>query len=471
MRILLVGALSWNPERIRSLWEQGHELWGLWSRSIAWDQGPYPVLEGCVHPVSLADAARTVRDERIDCVYSLFQVYDRRLWAPAVPGIEHDVWTLLRALLAERERGAFDTPIVRHWGFDIHNMDVEVARALDGHVFCNHEKLAYWTAPPGEGGCGLDVGGCEVVEFLDSDRPKLELMNDRFSERLSERDGEIHTVCVGRPFNIDYLAAARNGIHLHVYCNSIDDVYRMIAPHLSPGAARGNAALLGRYLHVHTPLQRLGAGWADVRDTKASWVEEFSRYDAGWSYIGSPLPWAALDDRAAIPNRIGTYLLAGLPVITELRPAFYRYEEPKRLGVEVELSGGDYDALRATLDAEVRTREKSERAREARKAYSFDATIEPLLGVLERARESYFARSPAERSRLLPGSRGRLIHLNTSPNRWTVAKGLVQRPAPDSGLAAQWRRLLLPVRTALVRRSLRPWVDSAASEGRAQRAP
>ena len=38
------------------------------------------------------------------------------------------------------------------------------------------------------------------MAFQDGDRPKLEFMNDAFSPRLSERDGEIHTVCIGRPF-------------------------------------------------------------------------------------------------------------------------------------------------------------------------------------------------------------------------------------------------------------------------------
>src|SRR5688500_1499169 len=135
MRILLVGALSWNPERVRSLCERGHELWGLWSRSMAWDQGPYPQIAGCVQPVALGDAATTIRDHRIDCVYSLFQSYRRGLWGPHQPGIDHDVWTLLRALLRERQRGTFDAPIVRHWGFDVHNFDPDVARALDGHLF------------------------------------------------------------------------------------------------------------------------------------------------------------------------------------------------------------------------------------------------------------------------------------------------------------------------------------------------
>ena len=240
MKILLVGALSWNPERIRSLHERGHALWGLWSRSMAWDQGPYPSLEGSVRQVALHDAARTIREEGIECVYGLLQAYDSRHWGPPAPGVEHGVWKLLRTLLLERRRGAFDAPFVWHSGFDVQNLDLDVARALDAHLVCNREKLTYWTTPVAEGGCGLDLlEDCGVVEFLDSDRPKLEFMNDRFAERLSDADGELHTVCVGRPFGIDYLAAARRGIHVHVYPNSFDDVYRTLATGLSRRTCAG----------------------------------------------------------------------------------------------------------------------------------------------------------------------------------------------------------------------------------------
>ena len=462
MKILLVGALSWNPERVRSLWERGHELWGLWARSLAWDQGPYPSLDGCVRQIALEDAARTIREAQIDCVYSLFQVYDRRLWAPASPGVEHGVWAILRALLLERQRGTFDAPVVRHWGFDIHDTDLEVARTLDGHIICNPEKLAYWTMPVRDGGCGLDIlGDCEVVAFLDSDRPKLEFMNDRFAERLSDADGELHTVCVGRPVGIDYVALARAGIHLHVYCNSFDDAYRMMGEDLSPRDARREVALLGRYVHVHASLQTRSGTWAEVQRTKSRWVEEFSRYDAGWSYMRSPLPWAPLDDRGAIPNRVGTYLLAGLPVITDRRTGFYRYEQLRQRGVEVELLDHDYHGLRARLEAEVRTRAKSFRARNQREAYSFDASIDALLDTLERARACYFAQPPARRARFRGDRRVRLTHFNTSPHRPTVLKGLVRRPAPDSGLAAQARRLLLSLRTSQLRRCLRPSIERA----------
>lgn len=464
MNLLLVGALSWNPERIRSLHERGHRLWGLWARSMAWDQGPYPVLDGCVTPIALADAARTIRDQSIDAVYSLFQVYHPRLWGPAAPGVEHDVWTILRSLLAERQRGAFDAPIVRHWGFDVQNLAPDVVRSLDGHLFCNRGKERYWRSRVRDGGCGVDAfDGCEVIDYLDGDRPKLEFMNDDYSERLSQRDGEIHTVCVGRPFGIDYLAAARRGIHVHVYGNAYDDAMRTIARDLSVADAGRETGLLRRHVHLHPPLQATGAGWEDVRRAKSSWVREFSRYDAGWSYVGRPLPWAPLDDRAAIPSKVSTYLLAGLPVIGDVRPGHYRYDELVRLGVNVDLDG--YDGLRERLDEEVRTRERGKRAVRERAGYSFDASIDPLLACIGEARDRYFARPHDERARAATGRR-RLVHFNTSPDPRMLALGIVRpivhppgtpgmsRTSRFTGLAgvarAAWLKLVLPRRARML---------------------
>lgn len=481
MRILLVGALSWNPERIRSLCERGHRLWGLWTRSMGWDQGPYKATDGCIEPIVLHDAARAIRDLKIDCVYSLFQVYHPRLRGAAGASVEHDIWTALRTLLFERQRGAFDIPIVRHWGFDVQNLDPDVARAFDGHIFCNREKLAYWTTPLRQGGCGLDlVSDCAVVEFLDSDRPKLEFMNDDLPERMSERTGEIHTVCIGRPFGIDYLAAARRGIHVHIYGNHFDDLYRMMARDLSLTSARREVELLRRFLHLHPSLQTLDASWDEVRRTKSAWVREFGRYDAGWSYIGSPLPWEPLDDRGAIPNRLSTYLLAGLPVITDARPGFYRFDELARLGVNIDLVDSDYDGLRIRLELEVRNRERRGNALRGRAGYSFDATIDPLLAVLERARETYFARAHHERTRFISNERRRLVHFNTSPDPRAHIRGLLRRLAPPPGapgaahngrldamvraFGEQWRRQTVGWKAKLLAHRLRPVLERAESD-------
>ncbi len=427
MNILVVGALSWNPERIRSLHERGHRLWGLWSRSMAWDQGPYPALEGCVTPVALVEAIRALREQAIDCVYSLFQVYHPRLWGPRAAGVESDVWTLLRRLIAERESGTFDAPIVRHWGFDVQNLAPDVVRSLDGHIFCNREKAVYWTTPVRAGGCGVDViGDCPVVAFLDSDRPKQEFMNDDFAEPLSARTGEVHTVCIGRPFGINYVANAHRGIHVHLYGNNYDDVWRLVARDLPFSGSRKDAALLRHFVHIHPSLQSSGASWNEIQRAKASWVREFSRYDAGWSYVGSPLRWEPLDDRGAIPNRVSTYVLAGLPVISDVRPGYFRYDELARLGVNIDLTGPD--ALRERMDHEIRAREGRGNAVQARAGYSFDATIAPLIATLERAREAYFARPHHERTRSRKVT-PRLIHFNTSPDLHALAVGFIHRMA------------------------------------------
>jgi hypothetical protein len=403
MRILMVGALSWNPERVRSLHERGHELWGTWARSMDWDQGPYPMLEDCVRTVAIEDAARTVSEQKIDCVYGLFQVYRPDFWGPPVEGIEHDVWTVLRVLFAARAQGTFDAPIVFHWGFDVHYFDDDVVRALDGQIFCNREQYVHWTTPVAGGGAGLDLfDDCPVVDFLDGDRPKQEFMTDDFAQRLPERTGQIHTVCIGRPFHIDYVGMARNGIHLHVYGNGVVDVIDLVARDLLAKRRSRDVGLVREYLHVHSSLQPIGRSWADVKAWKSRWVREFSRYDAGWSYIGNPYSWSPLEDASAIPNRLSTYLLAGLPVITDARPGLYRYDQLDRLGVNIDLIGSDYAGLRAALEAEAASGERRSNAIAARNRYSFDASIDALIAVLERAREHYFTQPSAQRRRLIP---------------------------------------------------------------------
>jgi len=376
---------------------------------MAWDQGPYPVLDGLVQQIRLNDAPRVIREQKIDCVYALFQEYDPRLFAPATSAIEHDISTLLHVLLLERHRGSFDAPIVRHWGFDIHQLDPDVAGALDAHIFCNREKFVYFTESALQGGAGLDVfQACKVVAFMDSDWPKAEFMNDDFAARLSDSDKELHTVCIGRPFGIDYLAAARQGIHIHLYGNNYDDPFRAIARKVSMTGTGADATSLRRFVHVHSSLQTIGASWPDVQRTKSQWVREFSQYDAGWSYIGDPISWKPLENKAAIPNRLSTYVLAGIPVITDPRPGFYRYSEPHRLGVAID-HDGNYRALREQLDSERKSRVRAASARRERSGYSFDATIDSLIGVFKRARTEYFAQEHAVRSRFLIGDRRRIV--------------------------------------------------------------
>jgi hypothetical protein len=399
----MVGALSWNPERVRSLHEAGHRLWGVWTRSMAWDQGPYPMLDDCVRTVAAEDAARTIADEGIECVYGLFQVFLPAQWDSAVPGIEHDVWTVLRMLFDARARGVFDVPIVFHWGFDVSHFDDDVVRALDGHLVCNREQFTYWTSSLADGGLGLELfDDCPVVGFLDGDRPKGEFMHDDLAPRLSERTGRVETVCVGRPFNIDYVALARSGIHLHLYGNGYDDPADLIAGDLIRQGRGRQVDLVRPHLRFHPSRQPTGKSWPEVRRWKSQWVREFSQYDAGWSYVGPMYEWGPLQDAAAIPNRLSTYVLAGLPIISDGRRGCYRYDELVRLGVNVDLEDSDYARLRASLEAEGESGERRRNALAKRHDYSFDASIDALLDFLAGAQDHYFAQPPAHRRRPLP---------------------------------------------------------------------
>ena len=115
-----------------------------------------------------------------------------------------------------------------------------------------------------------------------------------------------------------------------------------------------------------------------------------------------------MENRAAIPNRLSTYVLAGIPIIADRRPGFYRYHEPHRLGVAIDFDG-DYGGLRERLESEQRSRTGAASARRERLGYSFEATIDSLVGVLDRARTEYFARGHAVRTRFPASEHRRII--------------------------------------------------------------
>jgi len=98
MNILMVGALSWNPERVISLCERGHELYGLWTRTAAWEQGPYKFGAGFITDVTLDNYVDVIKKEKMDIVYSLFQTYYPSCWSNVPNSNVHDIWKTLRPL-------------------------------------------------------------------------------------------------------------------------------------------------------------------------------------------------------------------------------------------------------------------------------------------------------------------------------------------------------------------------------------
>ena len=181
------------------------------------------------------------------------------------------------------EHGVWDDLVAIHWG-------------AAGQIFCNPETRDWYeTAMPG-------VTRNSPTFILDGDLPKQEWFSDERSPRLSDQDGEPHTVVPGRPIglwarNVAELAA--QGIHLHFYGDFtqkqwvewLDKTERLAPDHL--------------HLHPHVD--------------QDSWGREFSRYDAGW------LHWQKSENQGDIrranwddinyPARIATLVSAGLPLL------------------------------------------------------------------------------------------------------------------------------------------------------------
>jgi len=60
--------------------------------------------------------------------------------------------------------------------------------------------------------------------------------------------------------------------------------------------------------------------WHEIKALKNRWVSEFSQYDAGCVLHVHIKRGDFLEDKAVIPNRLSTYVLAGLPIISEQMP-------------------------------------------------------------------------------------------------------------------------------------------------------
>ncbi len=284
LRILLVGELAYNPERVLALEERGHELFGLWMRDPYWYNTVGPLPFGHVRDVPHEGWQDAVRDLGIDVVYALLN------WQ-AVPfaaqvlradtGIPF-VWHYKEGPFISREKG--------HWA-DL----VELSTRADGLIVSSPE-MGDWTA--------LAVPGSDRLpqHVLDGDLPKREWLTDDRSPLLSERDGEVHTVVPGRPIGLHphtVAELAEQGVHLHFYGDFTHGQWR--------GWIEKTSSMAPRHLHLHAQVDQ------------GDWVREFSQYDAGWLHTfasrnAGDLRRADWDD-LNYPARLTTLVLAGVPVL------------------------------------------------------------------------------------------------------------------------------------------------------------
>jgi hypothetical protein len=284
LRILLVGELAYNADRVLALEERGHQLFGLWMPDPYWYNTVGPLPFGHVTDLPREGWEHAVRELHIDVVYALLN-WQAVPFASAVlrerPEVPF-VWHFKEGPFISRERG--------HWG--------ELAHLMTGSdgLISSSPQMRDWSALAFPDGTGLPH------HVLDGDLPKADWFTDERSALLSDADGELHTVVPGRPIGLHpHIVAelAAHGVHLHFYGDFTHGQWR--------AWIEESRALAPGHLHLHAQVDQ------------GDWVREFSRYDAGWLHTfasrnAGDLRRADWDD-LNYPARLTTLIAAGVPVL------------------------------------------------------------------------------------------------------------------------------------------------------------
>lgn len=291
LKILLVGELAYNADRVLALEEAGHKLYGLWTPQPHWYNAVGPVPFGHVEDLPQNDWRRAVRRNRPDLIYALLN------WQ-AVP-FAHEVLMATRGIpfVWHFKEGPFICLERGTWP-----QLIDLYRHADGQIFCSPEMRDWFdTVIPG-------VSRARPTHVLDGDLPKRDWFERQPAPLLSDADGAVHTVVPGRPIGLHpevVAALAGQDIHLHFYGDYTHGQWREWIDR--------TAALAPDHLHLHANVDQ------------PHWVNEFSRYDAGWLHAfasenGGEIRRANWDD-LNYPARMATLAAAGLPMIQRTNSA------------------------------------------------------------------------------------------------------------------------------------------------------
>ena len=365
LRILLVGELAYNADRVLALAEAGHALHGLWTRQPNWFNTVGPLPFGHVQDLPAHDWRAAIERLRPDLIYGLLN------WQ-AVP-FAHEVMAATRGIpfVWHFKEGPFICIEKGSWP-----QLAALYGEADGRIFSSHEMRDWFdTAVPGLSRMG-------PTHVLDGDLPLAASVAGEASPRLSARDGVIHTVVPGRPIGLHPHTVAElagEGVHLHFYGDFTQGQWR--------GWIKDAQALAPDHLHLHANVDQ------------ARWRSEFSRYDAGWLHAfasanDGELRRANWDD-LNLPARMSTLAAAGLPMIQRDNAgaivAAQALARERDIGVFyrdiAELAHKLRD--RPALDA-IRARVEANRQH-----FCFDAHVPELVGFFREAIAAARARSPA----------------------------------------------------------------------------
>jgi hypothetical protein len=354
--VLLVGELGFNPDRVLALRRAGHRLYGLWIREPqAWETVgslPFPGVESLPTDASWRDRVREVRP---DLIYGLLN------------------WQAL-PLLGEVVDADLGIPLVLHFKespqmameMGLWPTLVRVMQHAAGMVFINEECRSWFDAVlhhPVDPQRSL---------LLDGDLPSARWASGSWAPKLSAADGQIHTVCVGRVRveSRDMVESipdlSKVGVHVHLYGESYQ---RWSSDWVAAGQDSG-------YLHLHPTVE------------PQRWVAELSRYDAAWPHVhrsrnGGDVLRAHWDD-LNLPARLGTYGVAGLPLICRRNEGHVVAVRNLAQATGAAVLYDDIEELAATLSDQEGMARRTSAGRAAATSFTFDNHVDDLVRFFEK---------------------------------------------------------------------------------------
>lgn len=285
LKILLVGELAYNAERVLAFTEQGHKLYGLWMEQPYWYNYVGPLPFGHVEDINKDNWQEEIKRIQPDIIYALLNwqaVPTAHKVLKANIGIPF-VWHFKEGPFICMEKGTWNEMI------DLYNK-------ADGRIYTSNE-MKYWL----EEFISKQKHSLDYV--LDGDLPKKDWFDQPQSKLLSENTpGEFHTVVPGRPIGLhphNVVELAEQKIHLHFYGDFTHGQWKQWI--------EKTRAMAPGFLHIHPNVDQ------------ENWVKEFSQYDAGWLHFfksenNGEIRRSNWDD-LNIPARMATLALAGIPML------------------------------------------------------------------------------------------------------------------------------------------------------------
>src|SRR5579859_1009902 len=202
LKILLVGELSYYPERVHAFEERGHTLYGLWMTNPTSNCNSVgPLAFGNIENIPFDGWEARVEEIAPDIIYALLNTQAVQ-FAHSILQKKGDipfVWQIKESPTTCITDGLWNEL------FQLYTLS-------DGRIFSNEESRDWFNRVLPESD--------RPVFIMDGELPPRYWFSAKRSPLLSDSDNEVHTMLAGRPiglFGEDILRLAGMGIHLHFY--------------------------------------------------------------------------------------------------------------------------------------------------------------------------------------------------------------------------------------------------------------